>query len=214
MKKKLIFTAFLIVVAAQFFFPLKTVHDQYMAKKYGTVETCAVKLNWYYHGSGKIKIIAPESAKFKEFAVKNKELAKFVNEKYRFLEAEAVMKVLGQTRTLEDVLVCGVSMKNPPDNALEILKAAAKKAAEDAAKKSSPAAAKESETQSKPEACESSAKETKPHPEAAPAGKAEAAAQEQKIDAPKQTPASTAAQARQPDASAQEEKAPETPQGK
>ena len=190
MKKKLIFTAFLIALAFQFFFPLKTIHDQYMAKKYGAVETCAVKLRWNYHSDSEIRIKPPENTKLEEFAVNNKELCKFVNENYDLLKAEAVMKVLGQTRVLEDVLVCGISMKNPPDNALETLKAQVEKIKEEFIKKANQDAAKKSEATEPPK---TAAAETKPQPEAAPTENA-AAPQEQKIDAPKQTPEAPAAQ--------------------
>ncbi|MBR4597764.1 MAG: hypothetical protein IKO42_05145 [Opitutales bacterium] len=127
MKKKLIFTAFLIALALQFFFPLKIVHDQYMAKKYGAEETCAAELHRKYDSAYKIKIEISKYPKLEEFAVKDKELAKFINENHMYLESEAVVRVLGQKQALVDVLVCGVSMKNPPENALEILKTEAEK---------------------------------------------------------------------------------------
>ena len=211
MKKKLIFAAFLIALAFQFFFPLKTIHNQYMAKKYGAVETCSVELRWNYYSNSEIRIKAPQNTKFEEFAVNNKELCKFVNENYELLKAEAVMKVLGQTRALEDVLVCGISMKNPPDNALETLKAQVEKDKEEFIKKASQDAAKKPEAQETPK---TDAAETKQQPEAAPAP------QDQKIDAPKQTPDTPAAQAEaapsqeQPtDTSAQAEKSAEAEQG-
>ncbi|MBR6389274.1 MAG: hypothetical protein IKS15_04060 [Opitutales bacterium] len=218
MKKKLIFTAFLIVVAAQFFFPLKTVHDQYMAKKYGTEEFCDVELYWVYKSEIGFNP-SDKNAKFKSFKVKDEEILNFVGNNRYWLTARAAMKVLGNTRALEDVLVCGVSMKNPPDNALEILKAEVEK--NKCRKKSSAEEAKKDAAQAKAEQTPPTEAQAEARPEKEQ-GQAEeplpSAAQQDKDNSSRPQPAAETSQ-EQPKPSAdssnnQAQPAPETPQGK
>lgn len=136
MKKIPLLILFAAVFLMQLAFPLKTIVNQCMAKKYGieTLEDAKICDKYYHTKYAKEHYVCLGNKG--EFFLK-KDIVKILSDfDTAKINTKLKIKTLGENKYIEDLIIEGIALKNPSKEDLELLKTRLSKQSESAQKNS------------------------------------------------------------------------------
>lgn len=135
MKKIPLLILFIVVILIQASLPLNTITSQYITRKYGTevFEDIKTGNNRIYNDEHYIKFGKNEKIFLKKEVA---EILKDMNVNPKTHSVKLKVKTLGEKRSIEDLIIEGIALKNPSKEDLELLKTRLSKQSESAQKNS------------------------------------------------------------------------------